>query len=191
MRTVRAGGETESGTGPEIMPAGRKAVPGEVPRLPAPANWSAGSPPLTGALRLHTGRHQITLPFARPVLEWANGWLGFEPGAVFVQLLCEINRHGPDRWRLAVLRAGGPGERLCRVTGVRPGAELLLRVTGKGRTERALRMFAAIRRLGIDPVDLSPPWFAGAGVALNADIAPPPYSADQHAAYLAVKRVGG
>ena len=180
-----------SGTGPATMPVGRKAVGGEVPRLPAPATWSAGSAPLTGALQLHTVRHQITVPFARPVLERADGWFGFEPGAVFVQVLRETARRGPDRWRLAVLRAGGPGERLCRVTGVRPGAELLLWVTGKGRTERVLRTFAAIRRLGIEPVDVSPPWFAGAGAALNADIAPPPYSADQHAAYLAVKQVGG
>jgi len=191
MRTVRAGGETRGGTGLEAIPTGRKAVGGEVPRLPAPATWSAGSAPLTGALQLHTVRHQITVPFARPVLERADGWLAFGPGAVFVQLLREINRHGPDRWRLAVLRAGGPGERLCRVTGVCPGAELLLWVTGKGRTGRVLRTLAAIRRLGSDPVDVSPPWFASAGAALNADIAPPPYSADQHAAYLAVKRVGG
>ena len=191
MRTVPAGGETRGGTGPETIPTGRKAVRGEVPLLPAPANWSAGSAPLTGALRLHHLRHQITLPFARPAVERADGWFGFEPGAVFVQVLREAARRGPDRWRLAVLRAGGPGERLCRVTGVRPGAELLLWVTGKGRTARVLRTFAAIRRLGIDPVDVSPPWFARAGAALNADIAPPPYSADQHAAYLAVRRVGG
>ena len=173
------------------MPAGREAVGSEVPLLPAPSHWSAGSAPLTGALQLHTVRHLITLPCARPAVERADGWLGFEPGAVFVQVLRETVRSGTDRWRLAVLRAGGPGERLCRVTGVRPGAELLLWVTGKGRTEHVLRTFAAIRRLGIDPVDVSPPWFAGAGAALNADIAPPPYSADQHAAHVAVKRVGG
>lgn len=181
----------ERGTGPDTMSAGREAVGSEVPRLPAPANWSAGSAPLTGALRLRTVRHHIALPFARPAVETAAGWFGFEPGAVFVQVLRETVRRGPDRWRLAVLRAGGPGECMCRVTGVRPGAEPLLWVTGKGRTERVLRTFAAIRRRGIDPVDVSPPWFAGAGAALNAGIAAPPYSADQHAAYVAVKRVGG
>ena len=188
---MRAGGETGSGTGPELMPAGRKAVRGEVPCLPAPADWSAGVTPLTGAFRHTTASLEITLPFARPAVERSDGWLGFGPGAVFVQVLRETARRGPDRWRLVVLRAGGPGERLSRVLGVRPGAEILLCVTGKGRTGRVLRTFETIRRLGIDPVDVSPPWFAGVGVALNAGLAPRPYSADQHAAYLAVKRVGG
>lgn len=191
MRSGRAGHAVGKGTGSETMPAGRKAVRGEVLRLPAPASWSAGSPALTGALRLNTPHHQITLPFARPVVARPDGWSGFEPGAVFVQLLRELARRGSDRWRLAVLRAGGPGERLCRVAGVRPGAEILLWVTGKGRTERGLRTFAAIHRLGIDPVDVSPPWFASAGAALNAGIAPRPYSTSQHAAYLAVRRAGG
>ena len=191
MRSERAGREVGRGPGSETTPAGREAGRGEVPRLPAPANWSAGPAALTGALRLNTAHHQITLPFARPVVVRPDGWFGFEPGAVFVQLLRELTRRGPDRCRLAVLRAGGPDERLCRVAGVRPGAEILLWVTGKGRTGRVLRTFAAIHRLGIDPVDVSPPWFASAGAALHAGLAPRPYSASQHAAYLAVRRVGG
>ena len=180
-----------NGTRPATMPARREEVRGGVPRLPAPVNWSVGSAPLTGAQRLHTVRHQTTLPFARPAVERADGWLAFEPGAVFVQLLRETARRGPDRCRPAVLRAGGPGEHLSRVLGVRPGAEILLCVTGKGRTRRVLRTFETIRRLGIDPVDVSPPWIAGAAAALRADVAPRPYSAGQPAAYRAVRRVAG
>lgn len=191
MRTVRAGGEMGNGTRPETVPAGRGALGGQVPRLPAPANWAAGATPLTGARCLNTARFEIALPFACPAVATVDGWFGFEPGAVFVQILREIAHRGPNRWRLAVLRAGGPGERLCLVTGVRPGAEVLLCVSGKGRTERVLRTFETIRRLGIDPVDVSPSWIAGAGAALSADLAPRPYSAGQHAAYRAVRRVGG
>lgn len=90
-----------------------------------------------------------------------------------------------------VLRAGGAHQRMTRVAGVSPGAEILLCVTGKGRSERALRAVTALHRLGIDPAAASPAWFAAMGAAVAMDVRPNPYSAEQHAAHRALRQVGG
>ena len=90
-----------------------------------------------------------------------------------------------------VLRAGGAQQRMTRILGVYPGAEILLCVTGKGRTERVLRAMTALRRLGLDPAAASPAWFAAMGAAVAMDVPLHPYSADQHAAHRALRGVGG
>ena len=159
--------------------------------LSARAARKTGPVPVTRALQQTTERRAVTLPFGRPSVPPVDGWSAFPPGAVFAQLLRAGSGRGREAWRLAVLRAGGPGECMLRIPGVRPGAEVLLCVTGKLRTQRALRIFDAVRRLGIDPGDASPAWIAGVGAALAADLAPRPYSTGQHAAYLALRQVGG
>ncbi len=90
-----------------------------------------------------------------------------------------------------MLRAGGAQQRMTRITGVYPGAEILLSVTGKGRSERVLRAVTALRRLGIDPASVSPAWYAVMGAAVMTDVRPRPYSAEQHAAHRALRQAGG
>lgn len=88
-----------------------------------------------------------------------------------------------------VLRAGRAQQRMTRIAGVYPGAEILLCVTGKGRSERILRAVTALRRLGIDPAAASPAWFVAMGAAVAMDVRPSPYSAEQHAAHRALRQV--
>ena len=132
----------------------------------------------------------ITMPFGCPVAVSADGRSGFPPGAVFAQLVRAAAPRGPDRSRLMVLRAGGAQQRMNRFAGVYPGAEILLCVTGKGRSERVFRAVTALRRLGIDLAEASPAWFAAMGAAVAMDVRPRPYSDDQHAAHRALGQVG-
>ncbi len=169
---------------------GRSRV-GPVGFLPGRAGRKKPPVPVTCALQFRTEQCAVTLPLGRPLAGPVAGWCGFGPGAVFAQLVRAASNRGRDEWRLALLRAGGPGEHLSRLSGIRPGAEILFCLTGKRQTQRALRILAAVRRLGIDPADVSPAWMAGVGSALAAGLAPRPYSAEQHAAYLAVRQVGG
>ncbi len=145
--------------------------------------------PLTWAWTCTGGGRAITLPFGRPAVLAGTGAHGFRPGAMFAQLRHENVQRGHDRWRLLVLRAGWPGAAMVAVTAIVPGAEILLHVTGKGRTERALRAFAAARLLGIDPADISPGWVTGLGAALAENLAPPRYTEAQHAAHRAMRAI--
>src|SRR3546814_9455064 len=75
----------------------------------------------------------------------------FRPGAVFAR----VERATPDRRQLSVLRAAGPGERVLRIAGIDPGAQLLLHATTTARTELALQAIAAIeaQRIALDEVN--------------------------------------
>src|SRR3546814_14397564 len=75
----------------------------------------------------------------------------FRPGAVFAR----VERATPERRQLSVLRAAGPGERVLRIAGLAPGAQLLLHATTNAQTELALQALAAIQapRLPLDEVN--------------------------------------
>src|SRR3546814_10391054 len=76
----------------------------------------------------------------------------FRPGAVFAR----VERATPDRRQLSVLRAAGPGERVLRIAGIDPGAQLLLHATTTARTELALQAIAAIERSEENTSELQP-----------------------------------
>ncbi|MBL8255983.1 MAG: DUF2840 domain-containing protein [Pseudoxanthomonas mexicana] len=102
----------------------------------------------------------------------------FAAGAVFARM----ERYAPDRRRLAVLRAAGPGERVLRIAGVEPGAQLLLYVTTIARTEQALQAFAAIEAQQIPLDEVSEDYWRVLHQRLVAGVAPPTYTAAEHAA---------
>jgi len=78
----------------------------------------------------------------------------FEPGSLFGYVQWRANRFGTELWRLWVLRAGAPGERLETVPGITPGAHILLSLGGQARVQRALELIDAIEAQGLDPADV-------------------------------------
>lgn len=102
----------------------------------------------------------------------------FAAGAVFARMEC----HAPDRRRLAVLRAAGPGERVLRIAGIEPGAQLLLYATTTARTEQTLQAFAAIEAQHIPLDEVSEDYWRVLHQRLVAGVAPPAYTAAEHAA---------
>src|SRR3546814_13242176 len=108
----------------------------------------------------HLTRVTLTCAVDRPTVWLRFGWpmheddpdgchrhVYFRPGAVFAR----VERATPDRRQLSVLRAAGPGERVLRIAGTAPGAQLLLHATPTARTELALQAHAAIEAQRIAP----------------------------------------
>lgn len=75
----------------------------------------------------------------------------FAPGQVFSYVQWRANRFGTALWRIWVLQAGSPGERLETVPGIAPGAHIWLSLAGETRVVRALELIDAIEAQGVDP----------------------------------------
>ena len=78
----------------------------------------------------------------------------FAPGSLFGYVQWRANRFGTELWRVFVLRAGAPGERLETVPGIAPGAHILLSLGGQARVQRALDLIDVIEAEGTDPADV-------------------------------------
>lgn len=105
----------------------------------------------------------------------------FAPGATFGYVQWRANSFGTELWRLWVLRAGEPGERLDTVPGIAPGAHILLSLAGQPRVERALDLVDAIEASGLDPADAPESYWRTAANRLAAGRPCRVYSAEEHA----------
>ena len=80
----------------------------------------------------------------------------FAAGAIFCRILWQANDFGTTRWELAVMQAMHRGEPMQHVTGVVPGARLLLQAEGGRNVQAVLRLIDAIEAQRIDPADVAP-----------------------------------
>lgn len=110
----------------------------------------------------------------------------FLPGARFARILWQANDYGTTRWQLLVLQACTPQDSMQRIPGIHPGACILLHVEGESRMRRVLAQIDAIETLGIDPTDVSPAYWHTLSNRLTARRPLPVYTAERHAAWLAV-----
>ena len=101
----------------------------------------------------------------------------FTPNAV----LCRI------RWQLMVMQACMPMDGAQRIPGVQPGAHLLLHAEGEQSVRAVLERIDGIEALGITPATASPAYWRTLGNRLAARLPLPEYSAERHAAWLAVR----
>ncbi|HQU17106.1 MAG TPA: DUF2840 domain-containing protein [Gammaproteobacteria bacterium] len=103
-------------------------------------------PITTVLLDFREGRRNHRLLFGNPSTsttgQWAHGitvrCARFLPGSVFGVELWARNAYGTSAWHVYVLRALWPGEALCIVPQVRPGAEILLHASGANQVRLAL-----------------------------------------------------
>ena len=68
---------------------------------------------------------------------------------------------------------------------VAPVAEILLRLSGWPRVQRALAAIDAVEALGVDPAEAAPDYWRHVGQRLGVGEAPRAYSRERHAAWLA------
>ena len=140
------------------------------------------------ALTYISERMNVWLRFGRPVGETIvddrRRVVKFSPGAVFCRLRWDANAYGTTLWQLAVLQAVVRNEPMQRVTGIIPGALLLLHVDGVKRVQAVLRLIDAIEALRIDPADVAPSYWRMLHNRLAARVEAAPYSRARHAAYL-------
>ncbi len=66
------------------------------------------------------------------------------------------NEYGTIISRIDIVRAVASGEPYQTLPFVRPGGEILLRITGWPKVETVLKVIDAIEALGIDPSDVAP-----------------------------------
>ena len=109
----------------------------------------------------------------------------FAPGAIFCRILWQANDFGTTRWELAVMQAMHRGEPMQHVTGVVPGARLLLQAEGGRNVQAVLRLIDAIEAQRIDPADVAPRYWQAMNNRLWANIEMAVYGSDRHAAHVA------
>ena len=108
----------------------------------------------------------------------------FVPNAVFCRIRWQSNDYGTIRWQLMVMQACTPLDDAQRISGVQPGARLLLHAEGDNQVRAVLEHIDAIEALGIAPVGVSPAYWRTLANRLAARLPLPEYTAERHAAWL-------
>lgn len=164
---------------------------GGVGSSPSLQSKGATTTPLTRVSVLYIEqRINLWLRFGHPVREWRiDRWQRralFAPNAIFCRVRYDSNEYGRIHSELIVLQAGPPLDVMQRVLCVHPGARLLLRVQGKYPVQSVLEQMAAIEALGIDLAAVSPAYWRTLQNRVSARMSLPPYTAERHAAHLAI-----
>lgn len=128
-------------------------------------------------------------PVERIVLDKRRSLALFEPDQIFGYVRWSANEYGTQEWRLTVLQAQKPSLLLSRVSGVIPGAEVLLLMRGKTRVKQAFIHLDALEAKGFALTDVSPSYYRHIHVRLMAKREVHAYSSEQQAAHLAARRV--
>ncbi|HWM82021.1 MAG TPA: DUF2840 domain-containing protein [Pseudolabrys sp.] len=110
--------------------------------------------------------------------------VSFAPGAVFAFVRWAANEYGTIISRIDIVRTVRADEPYQTLPFVRPGGEILLRISGWPKVERVLGAIGAIEALGIDPADTAPEHWRHLNNRVSVNEPFRVYSADQHHAWL-------
>jgi hypothetical protein len=115
--------------------------------------------------------------------------LSFAPNTVFAFVRWASNDFGTVVSRIDIVRAIAPGEAYQTLPFVRPGGEILLRISGWPKVERVFAAIDAVEALGIDAADAAPDHWRHVHSRVGVGYEPRRYSRDQHRAWLLRRRV--
>ena len=115
--------------------------------------------------------------------------VGFPPSSIFAFVRWAANDFGTIISRIDIIRATAQDESYTTVPFVRPGGEILLRIHGWPKVERALQAIDAVEALGIDPADVAPDHWRHIHNRLTAGALPHAYTRERHAAWLKRQRI--
>jgi hypothetical protein len=123
------------------------------------------------------------------ILDRRRRVLSFAPDSILAYIRWASNDFGTVVSRIDILRAVHPGEAFSTIAFVRPGGEILLRLSGWPKVERVLQAIDAVEALGIDPADAAPDHWRHVHNRLIAGDEPRSYARDQHSAWLKRRRI--
>jgi hypothetical protein len=126
---------------------------------------------------------------AEQILDMHRRILSFAPSSCFAFVRWASNDFGAVISRVDILRAVAPGQRCATVPYVRPGGELLLRLSSWPKVERVLQIVDAIEALGIDPADAAPDYWHHVHNRLSVNEVPRAYTRSRHQAWLHRRRI--
>eukprot|EP01137_Pigoraptor_chileana_P019710 Opistho-2@81108 len=137
-------------------PASTASAPPSIP----PVGVADGVPLTRVALAYIDQRFDLYLRFGDPARiirfdRWRRCAV-FTPNAVLCRIRWQANDYGTIRWQLMVMQACMPMDGAQRISGVQPGARLLLHAEGEQSVRAVLARIDAIEALGITPVGVSP-----------------------------------
>jgi hypothetical protein len=126
---------------------------------------------------------------AERILDRNRRVLSFAPGSIFAFVRWTSNDFGTVVSRIDILRAVAAGQRYSTVPYVRPGGEILLRLSGWPKVGRVLQLVDAVEVLGIDPADAAPDYWHHVHNRLSVNEAPRAYTKSRHQGWLHRRRV--
>src|SRR3977135_3978666 len=101
------------------------------------------------------------------ILDKRRRILSFAPGSIFAFVRWMSNDYGTVGSLLDVIRAVASGQPCATVPYVRPGGDVLLRLSGWPKVERVLQIVDAVEALGIDPAEGAPDYWYPAHTLLS------------------------
>jgi hypothetical protein len=123
------------------------------------------------------------------ILDRRRRVLAFAPDAVFAFVRWVSNDYGTIVSRIDVLRAVDVSQPLSTVPFVRPGAEILLRISGWPKVEQVLAAIDQVEALDVHAEDACPDHWRHVGNRIATGQLVRPYSADRHRAWLLRRRI--
>jgi hypothetical protein len=123
------------------------------------------------------------------ILDKRRRILSFAPGSIFAFVRWTSNDFGTVISRIDILRAVAPGQRCTTVPYVRPGGDILLRLSGWPKVERVLQLIDAVEALGIDPADAAHDYWHHVHNRMSVNEVPRPYTRSRHQAWLHRRKI--
>lgn len=138
-------------------------------------------------LTWHENRIEHWIRFGRDVeeqiLDRRRRVLGFAPDSVFAFVRWAANDFGTIVSRMDIVHTVAPGEPYQTLPFVRPGGEILLKISGWPKVERVLQAIDAVEALSIDPADAAPDHWRHVHNRLTAGHEPRSYTRARHHAW--------
>jgi len=134
------------------------------------------------------GRIERWIRFGHPlddrIIDRQRRVVSFAPGSVFAFVRWKANDFGTVLSRIDILRAPSVDEPITKIGFVRPGGEILLRISSWPRVERVLQVIDAIEQAGFDPAGICPDHWRHVHNRMAAGHKPRAYTEARHGVWL-------
>ena len=128
-------------------------------------------------------------PVAEQILDRRRRSLSFAPDSLFAYVRWASNDYGTAVSRIDIVRAVAPGDAFSTIPFVRPGGQILLRLSGWPKVEQTLQAIDAVERAGVDPADACPDHWRHLQLRVAAGQAARPYTRERHRAWALRRRL--